>query len=553
MITTISRLSSDTINQIAAGEVIEHPASVVKELVENSIDAGACHITIEILSGGFQSIKISDNGSGMHREDALLSLERHATSKLRLASDLFHLATMGFRGEALASIASISKLEMITAAQEGSGVKIQVHGGAVQSAEPAARVQGTTIEVCSLFYNVPARKEFQKSIAASSSEITKTLTHLALAHPHVGFTLIQQHKTLFSLQGDTLKNRASALLDKEFIESSKLFECESAECKAIGLISDPLHSRHNRSGQYLFINNRPIQCPALSFAIKQAYGTFIDTDRHPLYLLHLTIPAPLVDVNVHPQKKEVRLKNESFIKETLRKAVSKALSQAPSSAPIPSLLFTPTSAPSFSSPLLVREDRPSEQLSLPFLFLPQPIGLYGHYLITRPEGLPLSALQPGLFFFDLMAAKARIAFDALLHAPSAQSQSLLFPLSLSFSIAETTKLHTYLPLLRSIGIHIEPSGKTSFLIDALPVQLEENAARDLLHELLTLEGICPKEVLCALTAKRIPLSTTKLSIDEAVRIIQQLFKTQDPHHCPKGQSTYFFLKESDIENRFKRL
>jgi DNA mismatch repair protein MutL len=337
---SIIRLSEETINKIAAGEVVEKPASVVKELVENSVDAGSSQIRIEILGGGYQLIRITDNGSGMSPEDALLSFERHATSKIAQVEDLFSLATMGFRGEAIASIAAVSKMTLLTAANPSLATCIEMEGGRLLYAEPGARAQGTTVEVRSLFYNVPARKKFQKTAPVSSAEITKIVTQLALAHPEVGFELIQQERSIFlttpslgiSLT-DLLVQRSEQLLGGDFRSNAFQLDLSQGPCDFKGIIGSPVHHRHNRSGQFLFVNRRPVICPLISYAIKDAYGTRLPTDRHPIYLLHISLPAHLIDVNVHPQKKEIRLREEKLLKESIQEAVSISLQRAESLIP----------------------------------------------------------------------------------------------------------------------------------------------------------------------------------------------------------------------------
>ena len=282
-------LSELTINQIAAGEVIENPASVVKELIENAIDAGATHIKVDILAGGFQAIKVSDDGLGMSPEDAPLCLERHATSKIISSDDLFALTTMGFRGEALASIAAISKIRLLTAQEGKEAVDLEIEGGKILHTIPGARSRGTTMEVRSLFYNVPARKKFQKSPAASSAEITKVVTQLSLAHPDIGFELIQQGSSHFSLPValrqdflPLLKQRMEGVLSAEFIPSCRDLAFSESGYAGQGWIAEPHFSRHNRSGQFLFVNRRPVFCPAINYAIRDAYGTRLSTERHPV-------------------------------------------------------------------------------------------------------------------------------------------------------------------------------------------------------------------------------------------------------------------------------
>jgi len=551
---SIHLLSEQTINQIAAGEVIENPASVVKELVENGIDAGSTSITIEILGGGFESIKISDNGCGMGKEDAELCIERHTTSKIAHSEDLWTLSTMGFRGEALASIASISQMDILTSLDGNVAVRLKVEGGKKLSCQIASRPRGTSIEVRSLFYNTPARKAFQKSASASQAEITKTLTHLALSHPRIGFTLIQQKKEIFSCQPnahspllDILQERASLLLNGEFTKNCTPFVFSEKECEGFGLLGDPSLARQNRSGQYLFINNRPIHSLSLSFAVQEAYGTTLSLHAHPFYLLHLSIPSSEVDVNVHPQKKEVRLHGEHLVRYALKTAVKGALGGVQEARdPVPYTLsfpsFTLTSLPSSFSPEFAKQEEleVSSQLPLRLEFSLQPIALYKQYLLVHAESLPL-AMPPGIVFFDLKRCQAQLLMqDWRNSSKKRMSQALLIPITLTFSLAEIEKLLPKIPLLEGCGIEVQVGGKQSLFVTALPPLLPEEEVRSLFFDLLE-EEKASEDILLRLLAQRISSFPRNYLLEEGVAMVNKLFQTEDPHRCPKGRPTYFFV------------
>lgn len=338
MASKIRVLSDHTINKIAAGEVIENPASVVKELVENSLDAGANDICIEIKGGGRQMIRISDNGSGMNSDDALLCLERHATSKLKEVEDIHSLSTMGFRGEAVPSIASISKFMLLTCPVDTpkdnqQGTMVIVDGGRIISCNPAARAPGTTIEVKSLFFNIPVRKKFLKSPAYDANEILKMVSLIALGYPNVKFQLINDGKTALmasspttTIFADQLKARIHDVLGADFIQNMVQVEESKDDIFLRGFVGTPDYTRHNRLGQHLFINQRGVTSPVVAYAVKEGYGTSLASGRHPTFVLHLTLPGHLVDVNVHPQKREVRLRQELLIKDLIIKAVRSTLS-----------------------------------------------------------------------------------------------------------------------------------------------------------------------------------------------------------------------------------
>lgn len=332
-------LNDQTINKIAAGEVIENPASVIKELVENSLDAGATTICVEIQEGGRQLIRVSDDGSGMSQDDALLCLERHATSKIREVEDIQELLTMGFRGEALPSIAAISKLTLLTCPRRESGDKkeegtlIFIEGGHLISHSHAARSYGTTIEVKSLFFNVPVRRKFQKSPHFDTQDILKMIGLLALAYPSVQFELLSDKKSLLKTTlsshllsfHELLAKRLDGVLGKEYASALLPLKFQKDSYEIEGFIGSPHSHKPNRTGQHLFINQRLVFSPLIAATIREGYGTMLPNHRYPLFVLHLRIPGTLLDVNVHPQKKEIRLRQEHQLKEILIQATQKAL------------------------------------------------------------------------------------------------------------------------------------------------------------------------------------------------------------------------------------
>ncbi len=591
MTSQIRILSDQTINQIAAGEVIENPASVVKELVENAIDAGSTHLKIEILGGGFQLIKIVDNGSGMSESDAALCLKRHATSKLTHLEDLFALKTMGFRGEALASIAAISKMRLFTALENGEGCDMEIEGGKVVQVIPGARSRGTTIEVRSLFYNVPARKKFQKTPAASSAEITKIITLLSLGHPEIGFELILQNRPYFSLPLTPghdfltlLKNRCDTLLSPEFVPSCRDFQWQEKELKVQGLLAAPSFSRHNRTGQYLFVNRRPVFCLQLAYAIADAYGTRINPGRHPVYLLHLEIPPDQVDVNVHPQKKEIRLRDEAVLKSSLHSAVNAALGSGIShftecavenketTPGVPSLFKLETAVSRFNEPsyadfsqnLIFKEDQQPPVQELPLDNPIRIIGLHGKYLLVDAKSLPSSFFTQaeltslGIVWIDLPTAETRIQFDLLMMRANENplSQALLFPVSLDFSKAEAQLLGANLDLLQQLGIQVRQLGGASFIIDGIPPFIDESQIHSIFLEILAkLEGIETKEThlrsLAAALSRKTHQRYQFYSREEALLIVKKLMVTSDPIHCPLGKKTLWHMREDEIENSFR--
>ncbi len=571
----IQILSDQTINQIAAGEVIENPASVVKELFENAVDAGARHIKIEIQGGGFQWIKMSDDGSGMSPQDVSLCLERHATSKIAHAEDLFSLTTMGFRGEALASIAAISKMSLFSALENAVATHLEVEGGKILHVESASRLRGTTIEVRSLFYNVPARKKFQKSPAASQAEITKIVTALALAHPEIGIELIQNGRTSFNLpssQGESflilLKNRTDALLGSEFLRSCRPFEFKEEKCEGMGLIAEPLFSRPNRLGQHLFVNFRPVVCFPIAHAIRDAYGTRLGSDRHPVYVLHLSLPRELVDVNVHPQKREVRLREESLLKFAVHTAINTAFGSGEISvfSPVQSqpedfaFCFSKPSYPDFSQPLVLKEEEDSFASELKFENPIRPFGLYGRYLLAQPSSL-WTQISTGIAWIDLISAERRIQFDALLKNAQLTpvSQGLLLPVTVHFSKAEAELLQASLDIIQKLGIQIREVGDAAFIIEGIPPFILESEIQLLLMEILgELQNLEKEKTHSVSALQRLAATISRkgssrkqfYDMQEAVLIVQKLMQASDPMYCPQGKRIVYHMREDEIESYF---
>jgi DNA mismatch repair protein MutL len=463
-------LSEQTINQIAAGEVIENPASVVKELIENSLDAGASKIVIEIKGGGFQMIRISDDGSGMDKDDALLCFERHATSKIKEVEDLSRLSTMGFRGEALASIAAITQLTLVTAQKEGT--KVEVEGGRIVHAGPYSRAQGTTVEVRALFYNVPARKKFQKTAQASNAEIHRLVMTLSLAHPEVSFELHSNETVVFSATGypgmkfsEQLKLRIQEALGDSFAAVPIDFE------GVLGYVGSPQETRPNRSGQFIFINRRAVASPMISFTVRDGFGTRIDAGRHPIFILHLDLDAHLVDVNVHPQKREVRFQDEAGLRRKILNAISSGFGEKKSVPFEPA----PVSFNAFESTLVFREEAPTA----PILFEadPLPIGLYRNYLLL--DAASVDGYGEGVIAVDLLAVQERIALEALQSKETSLAvQRLLLPLKLEFSSGEAAAVASHAQLLENLGISLTPIGKNAFSVDAIPAFLAEEDVSD---------------------------------------------------------------------------
>lgn len=493
---TIYRLSEETINQIAAGEVVENPASVVKELIENSVDAKASSIEIEILGGGFSKIKVSDNGSGMTQEDALLSLERHATSKIVSAADLQGLSTMGFRGEALAAISAISRLTLTTATHEG--IRIVAEGGKIVKITPYPRSKGTTIEVSSLFFNVPARRKFQKSAAASFAEIHRMIIVLALAHPEVSFRLTHEEEIVLESAAASFEKRSIELIGSFFSQASVIQHPQFR-----GLLAPISETRVNRLGQYIFVNRRPVLAPSISMAVKEGYGTSIDVDRHPVFLLYLDMPASEVDVNVHPQKKEVRFREEASLKANLSQVVASTLGIR-SSSPMTLPSWNPSSSHPITSSFVIR-DEPVERATPLFQDSPHVLGLFAHFLLLLEE--------ESLKVVDLKMIYEKVMFESLSSETASQGQGLLIPLIVELSPEEEGLVQEKFDLFKKAGFALHSIGKRQWMIDTIPPFLESCDAIEVFKQ--SLDGDVTK-----ILVKTAQIKKTTFVLQEALKLYQ---------------------------------
>jgi len=544
---TIHLLSDETINQIAAGEVIESPASVIKELVENALDAGASKIGIDITGGGLKLIRVSDDGIGMGREDAVLSIVRHATSKIKFAHDLFHIATKGFRGEALASIASISKMTLMTARDGEVGTELEIEKGQVIKEVPCARAHGTTIEVRSLFYNVPARKKFQKAAAAISAEIFRMVTVMSLGHPEVQFELNSNGRTVLKSLGQGLQERAKELLGEEFVSGSHLVQFEEGPLRFTGLIGAPVNTRTNKMGQYLYLNRRAVVSSQISEAVREGYGTRIDERRHPIFLLHLDVPSDLIDVNVHPQKLHVRLRKEELFRSKVKEAVVGALSKI--EKPV-SYSFQPVEVNYEQMPLL-RESIPEQALLFEEKSSIQVLGRLGRFFF----------MQNGeeMIFLDYEAARFRVIFENLAKETKAEKQLLLIPFTIDLTSIEAAMVLTHLDAIDQVGFELRAIGKSSFMVEAIPPFVDEGDVKKVIAEMaLHLQEFIGKHHYAEMRQKKLAQCAARfarhksyVSDEEAKRLYERLLICESPHHCPKGNPTMVHLNHDAIESLFR--
>jgi DNA mismatch repair protein MutL len=569
----IKLLDEDTINKIAAGEVIERPASVVKELVENSIDAGAGRILIEILDGGKGLIRITDDGCGIDPEDLPLAFQKHATSKIHEAKDLANISTLGFRGEALSSIASVSaKVEVRTKTRGSvSGTYLRLEDGKIVETKEIGSPAGTTITVQGLFYNVPARKKHLKSAEAELVHITDTVTELSIIHYNISFELFTGRRTVFksakSSSWDDVLLRIFGL--KTYKGMSRLEE-KGQGWMLRGMIGDPLTTRSSSDRIFLFVNNRAVSSRVLSGALRDAYRNIISLGKSPVAVISLQVDPEQLDVNVHPAKREIRLLHESEIARALTNSAASALEEnvragerRPEAAEAPeacavlgeSASFQTTVAESHEQRTLSVEPEPvfQQQLSRPVLRI---LGqLKRLYIVAEGED--------GLVLIDQHAAAERIRFERLVEQYKDKKirQELAEPISIELSASERIMIDSWQETLREIGFDLSPFGGNTYTVRAVPAlgrRLEDaEAVHDVLRDLFASGKVSPAstekdEILRLLACRGSIKSGRELTAVEMKRLVDDLFLCKNPKTCPHGRPVMVTIDGAQLERLFLR-
>jgi DNA mismatch repair protein MutL len=574
---TIRVLEPTVANQIAAGEVVERPAAVIKELLENSLDAGARRVTVDFSCGGKARMIVEDDGKGMTGDEALLSLERHATSKIRLAADLDRIATFGFRGEALPSIASVARFTMQTrpaSAQEGT--EIAVNGGKLVHRRDHGMAPGTRIEVANLFHPVPARLKFLKSDETEAAHIVRLVRLYAIAHPEVGFLLREDGREIFRSPGNApLLDRVREIWGRQVAEEVTLMPLfERPGMRLSGLLGKPGVSRGTRQDLVTVVNGRPVDSRTMAFALTESYHTLIPKGRYPLAFVFLEMDPAWVDVNVHPAKREVRFRDEAKVRNFLIESVLAVLraraddglpaETVPAVAPA-SPLATPE-APTVSAPVAPGAPSPTyvpPPAAAPVSPAHAPAVRLGWRLLSRlREERAVFETPTGLAILDLGAAHQRVLYESILEQFSAQkpiSQPLLVPLSIELEPLPAAVLKERLPLLTSAGFDFEEYGRNFWRIQALPAWLEPADAlafvRDLLAEMARREGDFGRpslayDALAKLAVNKARRKGDSLSDAELMALVQALFRTAQPGTCPRGRRTYVEWTDADLTRRF---
>lgn len=577
----IQILPDAVVNKIAAGEIIERPVSIVKEVIENSLDAGATEIRIDIERGGKQLIRVSDNGQGMSEEDSVLAFERHATSKIRSSDDLHQIGTMGFRGEALASIAAVSQVTLRTRkADQEAGMSLFLVNGHCQNKEPVAMPCGTTIEARNLFFNTPARKKFLKTDPAEAGAVAHMLNAFALAYPEISFHYNQDGREVLNCPATkSYRDRVFQIFGAELLENLLEIDETLFHYKLRGFVSSPDALKTNRNYQYFFINRRYVKDKVLANSVYVAYRVYAQTGQYPVAFLFLDMPAAMVDVNVHPAKYEVRFLQQALVQKGIIDSIQKTLNAA---RPLPSFqLQSESNVPRYSSPELTLPDSFASVSSFsnsyqgaaapPPMQMPAPavrkmpsqgeykiIGQYDHtYIVMSDEG--------GLILIDQHVAHERVLYEELLEEHEQRQirrQALLIPLILDVNPAQMMLMEDYIEHFRELGLEIEIFGDNTVAIKEIPELLMEsnysNAAQRLLNDMERLyrDGLLEsfademrKSMACQAAVKiNMPLTKEKMEY-----LVEQLLKTKTPQVCPHGRPIILRISHYEIAKNFKRI
>jgi DNA mismatch repair protein MutL len=557
------------INLIAAGEVVDRPSSVVKELIENAIDAGAGSITVEIKGDGRELIKVTDDGSGMTEEDAVLAFERHATSKISRASDLDRITTMGFRGEALPSIAAVSEVEIITrAAGEELATRLVLRGGTLEEKDKASRAVGTTIKITNLFFNTPARAKFLKTRATEIRHVTRTFATNAISRYAVSMKLVRDKKTILSLPAaDSIEERIGGILGKSFGENSLPIDFSDEYIQLAGFLSRPEEARASTGQTSIFVNGRPVESRPILGSICAAYGHTLKRGRYPMGVVLLEIDPGEVDFNTHPTKKQVRFKREREVKSFVFRAVQSALTTR---RMIPPLISRP-GASSDEHPatlsqriplrdardVLAREPRPAAYTP------PRTESESGVVPIVQIKNSYVLAESDAEFYLvDQHAAHERVLYEEAktrLDGEDPVAQKLLFPESAEVSPEEEELIDEHLEDIRKMGFDVRKFGRRTYVIEAVPAGIKEALRKTILTELVDevintrSESPDMHHLLAAAYACKAAIKAgDKLSAEETRSLIDRLFKSRMPFACPHGRPTMIRLSWEEIERRFLR-
>ncbi len=580
----INILPDSVANQIAAGEVVDRPAGAVKEMLENSMDAGATQIDLVVKDAGRTLIQVVDNGSGMSDSDARLCFERHATSKIHRADDLFAIQTMGFRGEALASIAAIAQVELRTRQHDSElGTQVVIEGSHIISQQPTVCPPGTSLCVKNLFFNVPARRNFLKKDSVEMSHIEEVFRRVTLIHYDIGFTLTSNGRLLYDLKGGTLMQRIAGLYGTAYKERLYAVEEQTDLVKIRGFVSRPEFSRRTRGEQYIFVNGRFIKHPALSAAVERAYGDLLPERTYPSYFIGLTVDPSKIDINIHPTKTEVKFVDEHALFAILRSTVKRALGQFSLATELsfdipeefnlppapkgyipqqPRVSYNPDYNPfrASGSQTHLKLEPSVKPERLEDLAEPEPpvrpeapvagscLQVQGRYIVT--------SLSSGLALIDQQRAHERVLYHHLIQSDGGKpiSQTLLFPLQCHFSAADAEMLGELMPDLKVYGFEMSAMNQTTFVVTATPANLKDEDLQALFDQLLqdykgaTMQKYNKRsESLCLSLARQMAVKAgTVLSQEEMQQLVADLFACPMADTSPSGKRIITIIKPEEL-------
>ena len=566
MINKVIKLNDNLINQIAAGEVVDNPASVIKELIENSIDAKSKTIKVYIEDGGKKNILVVDDGEGMHKEDLVNAFERFATSKIENEKDLSNINTLGFRGEALPSISSVSQIIIKSKNKSNTGHLLEINGGKINNSKPDSISIGTSIHVKNLFFNVPARLKFLKKDASEYQKILILFKVFALSNPEISFSLHNNKKEIYNLLSSDLKSRIINIYGNDYKDSLIEVDFMQDNFNVTGFIGNLSLVKKRRGNQYSFINGRYIINPLINQTVYNSYDSLINRGEFPFFLLNLKLNNSFIDINVHPKKTEIKFKNEMQIQHIVKKSIVKALKNKLKVIPN---LYTP------------KENYNSQIIGIPFnesdninksitkdkvdkMFLEDSINISNDIKVWQIHNkYILTEISSGLIIIDQHVAHERILYEMAkksLNGDGLNSQKIMFPITLNYTPEDFNNLLDILPYLNKIGFDIREFGENAIIIEGSPPELSNGKEKEVINDILDnfiehkeLNSSFIDYMAATYSCKAAIKAGDKLDETECVNLIDKLFSTKHPYYCPHGRPIIINLTINDLDKRFERL
>ena len=585
----IKKLSEDLKNKISAGEVVERPASVVKELVENSLDSGADEIKVIVEKGGKQLIQVSDNGSGITSKELPIAFERFSTSKISSFEDLFKINSLGFRGEALASIAAVSEVKIISKIENGDGAEMLIKNGVLGTVEPAAALNGTNITIQNLFYNTPARRKFLKSPRVEFRKVVEMIRRYALSNPSISFKLISDGRDIIILNNEILEDRIVHVMDPAYRDQLLQLNFLKGDYAIAGFLGNLNLVRTRPGEQYIFLNGRFIKNRLLNSAVYNAYKSILNRGEFPFFVLNIVLPHNEVDINVHPMKTEVRFKDEWRIYHVIKSAVEEAISPILKTIPdfekpnIDTKFDFPTTFIPKEGETNPKQENfalnTSSNLDIKFKPAIDRAKSYASKLASRPEPNSgkvsleniwqvhskyiVSPITSGLVIIDQHVAHERVLFEEAMAAfdnnPMA-AQTLLFPEVMDFSPDQFSILLDVLPYLEKMGFRLKEFGNNTIMIEAIPSEMslgnEKNIIKEMLDNFLDSQkqySSFQEALAASFSCKAAVKAGDVLNVEEMRELVNRLFGTKHPYYCPHGRPIIIQLSMDELDRRFERI